>query len=173
MKTVPLTFPEPSNWLSVLWLLFLGLLSPSAPAQAWAGMNTKIMCFTGARNFSDQANLMSSWIPSLEGVRAKLEAGAKVADVGCGKGASTLLMPKSFPKSQFFGLGYHDKSIEGARASAVGQGLMNRALFGVTNAKEFPGKDYDLVTVFDCLHDMGDPVGAATHVRRALSDDGT
>lgn len=132
--------------------------------------------FHGCEKFfrsSYAANLIGSWIPSLQDVRAKLEAGAKVADVGCGKGASTLLMAKAFPKSQLFGFDYHDKSIEGARATAARQGLANSAMFAVAKAKEFPGKDYDLVTVFDCLHDMGDPVGAATHVRKALSKDGT
>jgi SAM-dependent methyltransferase len=119
------------------------------------------------------ANLVSSWIPSLEGVQEKLDAGATVADVGCGKGASTLLMAKAYPKSTFFGFDYHDKSIEGARESAVRQGLSERLSFGVATAKGFPGKSYDLVTVFDCLHDMGDPVGAAKHVREALKDDGT
>jgi ubiquinone/menaquinone biosynthesis C-methylase UbiE len=132
--------------------------------------------FHGCEKFfrpSYAANLVDSWIPSLQGVKAKLEAGAKAADVGCGKGASTLLMATAFPKSQFFGFDYHDKSIEGARATAARQGLANRVMFGVAKAKEFPGKDYDLITVFDCLHDMGDPVGAATHVRKALSKDGT
>jgi len=119
------------------------------------------------------ANLVSSWIPSLRDVQAKLEAGARVADVGCGKGASTLLMAKAFPKSQFIGFDYHDKSIEGARAIAAREGLATHVNFKVAKAKEFPGKDYDLITVFDCLHDMGDPVGAATHVRKALSKDGT
>ena len=132
--------------------------------------------FHGCEKFfrpSYAANLVSSWIPSLQGVKAKLEAGARVADVGCGKGASTILMAKAFPKSQFFGFDYHDKSIEGARSTAAQAGLEVRLNFGVAKAKEFPGKDYDLVTVFDCLHDMGDPVGAATHVRNSLSDDGT
>ena len=132
--------------------------------------------FHGCEKFfrpSYAANLVSSWIPALEGVKAKLETGARVADVGCGKGASTVLMAKAFPKSQFFGFDYHDKSIEGARAIAARDGLEVRVNFGVAKAKEFPGKDYDLVTVFDCLHDMGDPVGAATHVRKALSKDGT
>jgi len=118
-------------------------------------------------------NLVNAWIPALKGVKAKLEAGARVADVGCGKGASTLLMAKAFPKSQFFGFDYHDKSIEGARETASKEGLMDRVNFEVVKAKEFPGKDYDLVTVFDCLHDMGDPVGAARHVRSSLRDDGT
>ncbi len=119
------------------------------------------------------ANLVNSWIPALHDVKEKLEAGARVADVGCGKGASTLLMAKSFPKSQFFGFDYHDKSIEAARESAKRQGVADRVSFAVAKAKEFPGKDYDFVAVFDCLHDMGDPVGAATHVRQSLSKDGT
>jgi SAM-dependent methyltransferase len=119
------------------------------------------------------ANLVSSWIPALDDVRSKLEAGARVADVGCGKGASTLLMAKAFPKSHFFGFDYHDKSIEGARETARREGIGERAIFDIATSKSFPGKDYDLITVFDCLHDMGDPVGAATHVRSALAKDGT
>jgi SAM-dependent methyltransferase len=119
------------------------------------------------------ANLVSSWIPALRDVKAKLETGARVADVGCGKGASTLLMAKAFPKSQFFGFDYHLESIEAARASAQRDGLADRVTFAVSKAKEFPGKDYDFVAVFDCLHDMGDPVGAAAHVRQSLSKDGT
>jgi SAM-dependent methyltransferase len=119
------------------------------------------------------ANLATSWIPSLHDVREKLERGARVADVGCGKGASTLLMAQAFPKSQFFGFDYHDKSIEAARAAAQRAGVADRISFGVSKAKEFPGKDYDFVAVFDCLHDMGDPVGAATHVRQSLAKDGT
>ena len=119
------------------------------------------------------ANLVSAWIPSLSDVRQKLEAGGRVADVGCGQGASTLLMAKAFPKSQFFGFDYHDKSLEAARESARRQGLADRVNFEVAKAKEFPGKDYDFVAVFDCLHDMGDPVGAAAHVRKSLAKDGT
>jgi SAM-dependent methyltransferase len=119
------------------------------------------------------ANLVSSWIPALEGVKEKLEKGARVADVGCGKGASTLLMAKAFPKSRFFGFDYHDKSIEAARDAAKRQGVADRVTFEVAKAKEYPGKDYDFVAVFDCLHDMGDPIGAAKHVRQSLSKDGT
>ncbi|HXJ40654.1 MAG TPA: class I SAM-dependent methyltransferase [Bryobacteraceae bacterium] len=119
------------------------------------------------------ANLVSSWIPALHDVKAKLEAGARVADVGCGKGASTLLMAKAFPKSEFFGFDYHDKSIEAARESARGNGVADRVTFEVSEAKAFPGNDYDFVAVFDCLHDMGDPRGAAAHVRRSLAKDGT
>jgi SAM-dependent methyltransferase len=119
------------------------------------------------------ANLVHSWIPALEGVREKLERGARVADVGCGKGASTLLMAKAFPESQFFGFDYHEKSIEAARENARRDRVANRVTFEVAKAKEFPGHGYDLVAVFDCLHDMGDPVGAASHVRGALAKDGT
>ena len=119
------------------------------------------------------ANLESTWIPSLTDVKAKLEAGARVADVGCGKGASTLLLAKAFPKSRFFGFDYHDKSIQAARANAQRDGIADRVTFELAKAKEFPGKDYDLVAVFDCLHDMGDPVGAAAHVRQSLAKDGT
>jgi SAM-dependent methyltransferase len=119
------------------------------------------------------ANLATTWIPALHDVKGKLEAGGRVADVGCGKGASTILMAKAFPKSQFFGFDYHDKSIEGARESAKRQGVADRVIFEVAKAKEFPGKDYDFVSVFDCLHDMGDPVGAAKHVLNSLAKDGT
>jgi SAM-dependent methyltransferase len=119
------------------------------------------------------ANLVSSWIPALDGVKEKLESGARAADVGCGKGASTILMAKAFPKSRFFGFDYHDKSIEAARESALHAGVADRVSFEVAKAKDFPGKDYDFVAVFDCLHDMGDPIGAAAHVRQALAKDGT
>ena len=119
------------------------------------------------------ANLVSTWIPSLQEAKAKLEAGARVADVGCGKGASTLLMAKAFPKSTFFGFDYHGKSIEAASEAAKREGLSDRVSFEVASAKEFPGGNYDLVAVFDCLHDMGDPIGAAAHVRQSLAKDGT
>ena len=119
------------------------------------------------------ANLVSTWIPALQDVKAKLEAGARVADVGCGKGASTLLLAKAFPKARFFGFDYHDKSIEAAREYARRDGIADRVTFEVAKAKEFPGRDYDFVAVFDCLHDMGDPIGAATHVRKSLAKDGT
>ncbi len=119
------------------------------------------------------ANLVSSWIPALHDVKEKLEDGARVADVGCGKGASTILMAKAFPNSHFFGFDYHDKSIEAARESAVRNGVADRVTFAVSSAKSFPGKEYDFVAVFDCLHDMGDPIGAAAHVRQSLAKNGT
>ena len=119
------------------------------------------------------ANLVPAWIPALEGVQPKLEAGGRVADVGCGKGASTLLMAQAFPDTKFFGFDYHPPSIKAARASAERQGLADRVSFEVVQAKEYPGKEYDLVTVFDCLHDMGDPAGASAHVLQSLKKDGT
>ena len=119
------------------------------------------------------AHLIGEWIPALHGVKEKLERGARVADVGCGKGASTLLMARAFPNSRFFAFDYHDKSIEGARESAKRQGVADRVTFEMAKAKDFPGKDYDLVAVFDCLHDMGDPIGAAAHIRQSLAKDGT
>src|SRR5579859_1564634 len=119
------------------------------------------------------ANLVSSWIPALDGVEAKLKAGARVADIGCGHGASTLLMAKAYPKSRFFGFDYHAPSIETARNKAVAAGVSDRVTFEVAPSKAFPGKDYDLVAFFDCLHDMGDPSGASTHVRESLAPGGT
>ena len=117
------------------------------------------------------ANLISAWLPALDGVVAKLEAGATVADVGCGFGASSILMAKAFPKSRFVGFAYHARSIEAARTAAAEAGLAN-CTFEVASAKEYSG-EYDLVCNFDCLHDMGDPVGAAKHVRETLKPGGT
>jgi 2-polyprenyl-3-methyl-5-hydroxy-6-metoxy-1,4-benzoquinol methylase len=119
------------------------------------------------------ANLTASWIPALDGVEDKLRSGGKVADIGCGHGASTILLANAFPNSEFVGFDYHDKSIEAAREKADEAGVGDRVKFQVASAKEFPGGGYDLVTFFDCLHDMGDPVGAAKHVRKSLKDDGT
>jgi 2-polyprenyl-3-methyl-5-hydroxy-6-metoxy-1,4-benzoquinol methylase len=119
------------------------------------------------------ANLVTSWIPALEGVDAKLKSGARVADVGCGLGASTILMAKSYPKSEFVGFDYHDKSIEKAHDRAKAAGVSDRIRFEIAKAKDYPGKDYDFVTFFDCLHDMGDPGGASSHVRKSLKQDGT
>jgi len=119
------------------------------------------------------ANLVASWIPALNGVDAKLKSGARVADVGCGLGSSTILMAKSYPKSEFIGFDYHGKSIETAKERAKDAGVGDRIRFGVAKAKEYPGKDYDFVTFFDCLHDMGDPAGASAHVRTTLKKDGT
>jgi 2-polyprenyl-3-methyl-5-hydroxy-6-metoxy-1,4-benzoquinol methylase len=119
------------------------------------------------------ANLVSSWLPALEGVEEKLRVGAKVADVGCGLGASTRLMAQAYPRSRFTGFDYHTESIELARQKAKEAGLQDRARFEVAMAAAFPGRGYDLIAMFDCLHDMGDPVGAARHVQQALAPDGT
>jgi ubiquinone/menaquinone biosynthesis C-methylase UbiE len=117
--------------------------------------------------------LIDSWIPALDGVQAKLEHGALVADIGCGHGASTILMAQAFPRSRFVGFDYHQASIEHAREAAAEAGLTDRVSFEVATAKEYPGNGYDLVAMFDCLHDMGDPVGASAHVLKTLKDDGT
>src|SRR5581483_4221508 len=119
------------------------------------------------------ANLITSWIPALDGVQEKLTNGAKIADIGCGLGASTILMAKAFPKSEVYGFDYHEGSIEMARTAAKQEGVGDRIKFEVASAKAFPGKDFDFVAFFDCLHDMGDPRGAASHVRSALKPDGT
>ena len=119
------------------------------------------------------ANLVSSWIPALDGVEARLLSGAAVADIGCGHGASTLIMAEAFPRSSFIGFDYHAESIAKARAAAAAAGLGDRVRFEVASAGDFPGTGFDLVAMFDCLHDMGDPAGAARHVRQALADDGT
>jgi SAM-dependent methyltransferase len=119
------------------------------------------------------AFLCSQWIPALDGVETKLRAGARVADVGCGHGASTILMAQAYPESTFTGFDYHDDSIAAARERAQAAGLGDRVRFEVSPAAGYPGAGYDLVCTFDCLHDMGDPVGAARHVRASLDTDGT
>jgi 2-polyprenyl-3-methyl-5-hydroxy-6-metoxy-1,4-benzoquinol methylase len=118
-------------------------------------------------------NLVGSWLPALEGVTAKLERGASVADVGCGLGASTILMARAFPHSRFVGFDSHDKSIALARQRASQAGVSDRVKFEVAKATDYPGRGYDLVAHFDCLHDMEDPIGAARHVRQTIARDGT
>lgn len=122
---------------------------------------------------SYDANLVGSWLPALDGVVEKLERGTRVADVGCGHGASTILMAESFPRSTFVGSDYHEGSVVTARERAANAGVGDRVHFEAAAAAAHPGTEYDLVTMFDCLHDMGDPVGAARHVREMLSPDGT
>ena len=119
------------------------------------------------------AHLVDEWLPALDGVVAKLEAGAAVADVGCGHGASTVLMAEAFPASTFTGFDYHDGSIATATERAEQSGVADHVRFETSPSTSFTGRDYDLVTMFDCLHDMGDPVGAARHVRESLVPDGT
>ncbi len=119
------------------------------------------------------ANLVESWLPALDGVVERLQQGAWVADVGCGHGASTIVMARAFPNSRFVGSDYHAGSIDTARSRAEEAGVSDRVHFEVEPAAAYSGEDYDLVTMFDCLHDMGDPVGAARHVLGTLAPDGT
>jgi SAM-dependent methyltransferase len=138
---------------------------------AWQDHHNCLFC--GTEKFfrpGYAANLVQNWIPALDGVYARLEAGAQVADIGCGHGASTLIMAKAFPKSTFTGFDLHPKSIERARQCAHESGLAN-VTFATASAKEFPGR-YHLITTFDALHDMGDPVGAAAHARESLEAGG-
>jgi SAM-dependent methyltransferase len=132
--------------------------------------------FDGCERFfrpSYNASLVSSWLPALDGVVAKLQNGATVADVGCGHGASTILMAQAFPASTFVGSDYHEGSITTARQRAAEAGVSGRVRFETAPASSYSGRGYDLVTMFDCLHDMGDPAGAARHVRQSLAADGT
>jgi SAM-dependent methyltransferase len=119
-----------------------------------------------------EANLIDSWLPSLDGMLERLTAGGSVADVGCGYGHSTLIMASAFPKSRFVGFDAHPPSVEAAAKLAASAGLTDRVGFEVATAKTFTGGGYDLITYFDCLHDMGDPVGALAHARSALKSDG-
>jgi SAM-dependent methyltransferase len=132
--------------------------------------------FEGTERFfrtSYNAHLIGEWVPALDGVEDRLKTGASVADVGCGLGASTILMAQAYPRSTFVGFDFHDESIRLATERAAAAGLTGRVRFEVAPAKQFPGQDYDLVAMFDCLHDMGDPIGAARHVRDVLRPDGT
>jgi SAM-dependent methyltransferase len=132
--------------------------------------------FAGTERFfrpNYRAHLIGEWIPALEGTEAKLKAGAKVADVGCGLGTSTILMAQAYPKSSFVGFDYHDGSIKMARDAANKAGVGDRVNFEVAKAKDYPGKGFDFVAFFDCLHDMGDPEGAAKHVKESMAADGT
>jgi SAM-dependent methyltransferase len=141
---------------------------------AWSDHTTCMFCAV-ARFFRPgyHNNLVAQWLPALEGVVTKLQQGAEVADVGCGHGWSTVLMAKAFPNSRFVGYDFHPGSVEQACAHAADHGVTSNTRFEVAAAKEYPGTDFDLVTCFDCLHDMGDPIGASAHVRQSLKADGT
>jgi len=132
-------------------------------------------CFCGTDRFfrpGYAANLVQSWIPALDGVDAKLKAGGKIADIGCGHGSSTLLLAQSYPNSTVHGFDFHEPSIEQAKAKAKAAGVTNIE-FHTVAAKDYPGNDFDLACIFDALHDMGDPIGAATHIKQSLKPDGT
>jgi SAM-dependent methyltransferase len=143
-------------------------------ALAWGDHHSSM--FRGTERFfrpGYRAHLVAEWLPALEGVLPKLEAGAAVADVGCGHGASTVIMAKAYPSSRFVGFDYHAPSIATATQRAVDGGVADRVTFSQSTAKNYPGRDYDLICFFDCLHDMGDPVGAARHAFQALKSDGS
>jgi hypothetical protein len=140
----------------------------------WGDSAGCLFCATGAFFRPGYVNnIVQAWLPALDGVLPRLEAGAKVADVGCGVGFSTLLMAEAFPNSRFVGYDFHAPSIEEANRHAASHGLGERVRFETAPAKEIAGRDFDLVTMFDCLHDMGDPRGAAAHIRGLLKPDGT
>ena len=145
----------------------------SGRGRPWGEHHT--CCFCGTDRFFRPgyvANLVSNWIPALDGVQEKLEAGARVADVGCGRGSSSILMAQQYPAASIHGFDFHQPSIQAATAEAEAKNL-NNVEFGVSSAKEFPGEDYDLICIFDALHDMGDPLGAARHIRESLRPGGT
>jgi ubiquinone/menaquinone biosynthesis C-methylase UbiE len=132
--------------------------------------------FTGCEMFFRPgyvANLTSTWIPALDGAADKLAAGGRVADVGCGHGASTVLLAQAYPQAAILGSDYHQASIDIARKRAADAGIADRARFEVASAQTFSGTGYDLIATFDCLHDMGDPLAAAQHIHQALDADGT
>jgi SAM-dependent methyltransferase len=182
-QTVALTDDESPAFLPGFFQLALGVVNDSpritesaraGDGLGWHQHNHDV--FEGCERFfrpGYNANLISSWLPALDRVVEKLEAGAKVADIGCGHGSSTVLMAEAFPNSTFVGSDYHEGSIETARERAREAGVDDRVRFETTPASSHPGADYDLVTMFDCLHDMGDPVGAARQVHKTLAPDGT
>jgi len=178
-----LTNPDGGVYAPGAFVLALGTLTAvpritdafrTGVGLGWHEQDTDV--FTGCELFFRPgyiANLIPAWIPALDGVEDKLRAGASVADIGCGLGASTILLAQAYPNSRFTGSDYHDQSIELARKRAGEAGVADRVGFEVSSAATFSGTGYDLAATFDCLHDMGDPLGAARHVRQALKPDGT
>jgi 2-polyprenyl-3-methyl-5-hydroxy-6-metoxy-1,4-benzoquinol methylase len=159
--------------LSSLWLDEPKVAEAFRPGRGLGWHEHSACLFRGTERFfrpGYNANLVSSWLPALDGMVDKLQRGATVADVGCGHGASTIVMARAFPNAQFIGFDYHAPSVEAATQAARKAGVTN-ARFEVAHAKNFPGR-FDLVAFFDCLHDMGDPIGAASHVRESLKPDG-
>jgi ubiquinone/menaquinone biosynthesis C-methylase UbiE len=175
--------PDGTLYLPGAFLLALGALRAesqitdafrSGAGMGWHEHHEDV--FSGCEMFFRPgyvANLTTSWIPALDGVAEKLAAGGRVADVGCGHGASTVLLAQAYPTSTIVGSDYHQASVDTARKQAADAGLAGRARFEVASAQTFSGTGYDLVATFDCLHDMGDPVGAARHIRQVLDADGT
>ena len=145
----------------------------SGKGRPWSDQSE--CCFCGTDRFfrpGYAANLTSDWIPALDGVEEKLKSGAKIADIGCGHGSSSILMAQAYPNSTVYGFDFHEPSIEEARRKAKQAGVDN-VEFHLATAQDYPGTDYDFACIFDALHDMGDPVGAAAHIRETLKDDGT
>lgn len=146
----------------------------SGSGVAWGESAGCLFCAVGTFFRPGYVNgIVQSWLPSLDGMLPRLEAGAKVADVGCGVGFSTLVMAEAFPHSQFIGYDFHQPSVEEARAHAAAHGMADRVRFETAPAKEIRESEFDLITMFDCLHDMGDPRGCAAHMRKLLKDDGS
>jgi SAM-dependent methyltransferase len=182
-QAVALTDPDSPAFLPGFFQIALGSVLDSPriveAARTGAGLGWHEHgsdVFDGCERFfrpGYNASLIPEWLPALDGVVTKLEAGALVADIGCGHGSSTILLAQAFPKSTFVGSDYHEGSIQTARQRADSAGVSNRVRFEVAPAAAYSGGGYDLVTMFDCLHDMGDPVGAARHVRSTLKPDGT
>ena len=178
-----LTNPDGGVYAPGAFVLALGALKAvpriteafrSGAGMGWHEQDGDV--FTGCEQFFRPgyiANLIPSWIPALDGVEDKLRAGATVADIGCGLGASTILLAQEYPNSRFTGSDYHDESIEMARKHAGEAGVADRVSFEAASASTFSGSGYDLAATFDCLHDMGDPLAAARHIRQALKPDGT
>jgi len=178
-----LTDPEGAVFMPGAFQLALGALKADAEITkafrtgegvGWHEHDTEV--FAGCERFfrpGYSANLVSAWLPALDGVVARLRDGIRVADVGCGHGSSTILMAREYPASTFAGSDYHAESVAAASKQAENAGLGGRVRFEAASAQSFGGGPYDLVTTFDALHDMGDPLGAARHIRRQLADDGT
>lgn len=172
----PVFMPPGLETVAAMWLDEEKIIDAfrAGRGMGWHEHHPRLFCGveaffkTGYRNF-----LTTTWIPALEGVEEKLKTGAKVADIGCGHGASTIIMAQMYPNSSFWGFDYHDQSIEVARQRAEAAGVADKVNFEVASAKNFSGSDYDLVCFLDCLHDLGDPVGAAQHAKEAITDDGT
>ena len=178
-QTVALTDADSPAYLPGIFQIALGAVSDSPRitevARSGGGVGWHEHThdvFEGCERFfrpGYHANLVSTWLPALDGVVEKLQAGGSVADIGCGHGASTILMAQAFPAARVTGSDYHAGSIETARERAREGGVADRATFTAATATDHPGSGYDLVTMFDCLHDMGDPVGAARHVREIIA----
>ena len=182
-KAFALTDPDGPLYLPGAFVLALGALRAeprvtsafrSGEGLGWHEHDEDV--FLGCETFfrpGYRAHLVDEWLPALEGVVEKLRTGARVADVGCGHGASTVLLAEAFPASSFAGSDYHDASIELARKRAADAGVTGQTSFETASAQTFSGDGYDLVATLDCLHDMGDPVGAARHIRESLAPEGT